>query len=305
MLSLYQYVDNAEWEELHYNQTEQLFNRKNKTYGAYHLRQIQSSVITLVLCSTIAVAGLAIFAKQYDWIGNANESVQLSEISDTTQFNLADFQQAPAPDPTVFNPQGENGDGQPAAEDGGTSPSEGKNPDANQTESPQKEAEEPKKKKSSSEQSIYEFEEELRRNTGGAAEREKILKEMEDRKKKREKEKQKQAVSGGNGAAVGSNAGAEGKTLASWNMNGRKPHLNNDDYIKIPGYLCGKGINVKVVVKVKVNSNGDVISAVSQSPAGTNPCCVEQAEKYAKKSRFEYASAAIQEGTITYTFQSQ
>ena len=69
--------------------------------------------------------------------------------------------------------------------------------------------------------------------------------------------------------------------------------------------MCGKGLNEKIVVKVKVHSNGDVYWAQSQAPADANPCCVEQAMNYAKKSRFEYAATPIQEGTITYYFKSQ
>jgi len=56
---------------------------------------------------------------------------------------------------------------------------------------------------------------------------------------------------------------------------------------------------------VKVNANGDVIYAKSTAPEGTNQCCVDKAEAYARKSRFEYASKSLQEGTITYTFKSQ
>lgn len=129
---------------------------------------------------------------------------------------------------------------------------------------------------------------------------------MEQRKKEREeKKKQQQKVDGGQGGNVGTNSGTQGKTLAEWNMNGRKPHQNNPDYIKIPGYMCGKGVNEKIIVQIRVNSNGDVYDAKSLAPDGANPCCVEQALKYAKKSRFEYSDKAIDVGTITYYFKAQ
>jgi hypothetical protein len=129
---------------------------------------------------------------------------------------------------------------------------------------------------------------------------------MARRKKEREeKKRQQQKVDGGIGGNVGTNSGTQGKTLAEWNMNGRSPYQKNPDYIKIPGYMCGKGVNEKIVVKIKVNSNGDVYYAQSMAPSSANPCCVEQALIYAKKSRFDYSEKPIEEGTITYYFKSQ
>lgn len=215
--------------------------------------------------------------------------------------------------PSAFNHQGNNGDNQPVAQNGSQSDEDGESerpqttsttpttPKENTSSSGQK-----PNKRTSAEQSIYDFERQLKESTGGNAERERIQKEWDERKRQREnKEKQKPAITGGNGGVAGTNSGVDGKTLVTWDLDGRKAHQNDDANVKIPGYTCGKGINAKVTVRVKVNANGDVIFAKSIAPEGTNPCCVDKAEAYAKKSRFEYASKSLQEGTITYTFKSQ
>lgn len=295
--SLYQYLDNAEWDELHTRNLETIFKHKNKSYGAYQNNKTQSSVLMYISFGVITVGVLAIYAKVIVNNYEGVDSMLLSEVSDTTQFSLSNqnIQETP---PSQFNFDGNNGDGQQQAQDGGERAEE--NPETTDNTTPVK----PEKK--SAEQSIYDFEKELYAKEGGAAEREKIQQEMDQRKKEREdKKRQQQKVEGGQGGKIGQNTGTQGKTLAEWNMNGRSPYQKNPDYIKIPGYMCGKGINEKIVVKVKVNSNGDVYYAQSMAPNTANPCCVEQALNYAKKSRFEYSEKPIEEGTITYYFKAQ
>ena len=124
-------------------------------------------------------------------------------------------------------------------------------------------------------------------------------------KEREEKKKQQQKIDGGQGGNVGTNNGTKGKNLAEYNLNGRKAFQDNDDYIKIPGYMCGKNVSEKIVVKVRVNSNGEVFDAKSLAPVDANQCCVQQAIIYAKKSRFEYSNKPIEEGTITYYFKPQ
>ncbi len=303
LFSLYQYVDNSEWEELQAKNFKTIFEHRNKKYGAYQMRSRQPVILMYITLGILVLGGISVYAKviinNYDGVS----SMTFSEVSDTTQFTLSNQNVEETP-PSQFNYQGENGDGLPQAKEGGEKREE--NPETTESSSSEAAAPKEKTKPKTPEQSIYDFEQELYAKEGGAAEREKILKDMEKRKKEREeKKKQQQRTDGGNGGNIGSNSGVQGKTLAEWNMNGRKPHQNNPDYIKIPGYMCGKGVNEKIVVKVKVNSNGDVYWAQSQAPEGANPCCVEQAINYAKKSRFEYAATPIQEGTITYYFKAQ
>jgi TonB family protein len=98
-----------------------------------------------------------------------------------------------------------------------------------------------------------------------------------------------------------------GSVMVDWSLSNRNPHQNNNWYVRNPGYTCGYGSSGKVVVKIYVNQNGDVSNAEVSSSSGANACMLEQAVKYAKKSRFNYASSApkLQEGTIIYTFVSQ
>jgi hypothetical protein len=302
VFSLYQYIENAEWEALRKTCHNIIFAERNKKYGAYHQKNRESVILTYVLIGASAFAALAIYTKTIVDNYDGSNAMVFSEVSDTTTFSLNNQNVEETP-PSQFNFNGENGDGMPQAKDGQQTPSDTENPEP--SESRPKNQDVPKQSKNP-EQSIYDFEKELYAKEGGAAEREKIQKEMEKRQREREeKKKQQQKVDGGQGGNVGSNSGTQGKNLAEWNLNGRKPLQGNPDYIKIPGYMCGKGITEKIVVKVRVNSNGDVFDAKSMAPATANPCCVEQALSYAKKSRFEYSSKPIEEGTITYYFKPQ
>lgn len=300
--SLYQYIENSEWEAFSESNLETIYKNRNKSYGAFQLRKSSSVILTYATIGALAVGLVSVYAKVIvDNLGGESAMV-FSEVSDTTQFSLSNqnIQETP---PSQFNYNGENGDGLPQAKDGGETPSE----------TPETTEDTPKhqsktEKKTTAEQSIYDFEKELYAKEGGTAERQKILDEMEKRKLEREEKKRKeqqQKVQGGNGGNIGTNSGTQGKTLAEWNLNGRKPYQNNPDFIKIPGYMCGKGVNEKIVVKVKVNSNGNVYFAQSLAPDNANPCCVEQALIYAKKSRFEFSEKPIEEGTITYYFKAQ
>lgn len=301
IFSLYQYVENADWVALKETTQRIIFENRNKRYGIYKATQKQPAVLSFILIVLIALAILAVYTKTIINNYEGVNAMTFSEVSDTTVFSLNNQNIEELP-PSVFNYQGENGDGMPQAKEGQEAPSDSDREHPSDH-SPSKQE---KKQATSPEQSIYDFEKELYANTGGQQEREKILKEMEQRKKEREeKKKQQQKVDGGNGGNVGSNSGTQGKTLAEWNLNGRKPYQSNPDYIKIPGYMCGKGVNEKIVVKIRVNSNGNVYDAKSLAPSGANPCCVEQALNYAKKSRFEYSSKPIEEGTITYYFKAQ
>lgn len=299
IFSLYQYVDNSEWEEFHAKNFKTIFEHRNKRYGAYQIRNRQPVIMMYVLLGAVLLGAASVYTKMIVNNYEGLNAMTFSDVSDTTQFTLNNQNVEETP-PSQFNYQGENGDGLPEAKDGGERREDNPETDENSSKP------EPKPEPKNPEESIQDFEKQQFEMTGGAAEREKIQKDMEKRKKEREENKrQQQKQEGGNGGNIGSNTGTQGKTLAEWNMNGRQPHQKNPDYIKIPGYMCGRGVNEKIVVKVKVNSNGDVYWAQSQAPEGANPCCVEQAINYAKKSRFDYSQKPIDEGTITYFFKSQ
>jgi hypothetical protein len=303
IFSLYQYVDNSEWEEFHAKNFKTIFEHRNKRYGAYQARIRQPIIMTYVLLGAVGLGIGSVYTKTIiDNYEGLNE-MSFSEVSDTTQFSLNNQNVEETP-PEQFNYEGQNGDGLPEAKEGGEIRED--RPETTEASSESSQPKQEQSKKQSTEESVFDFEKKQFELAGGAAEREKIQKEMDKRKKEREeKKRQQQKVEGGNGGNVGTNSGTSGKNLAEWNVNGRKPLQNNPDYIKVPGYMCGRSITEKIVVKVKVNSNGDVYWAQSQAPEGANPCCVEQALNYAKKSRFEYSEKPIEEGTITYYFKPQ
>ncbi|WP_430403888.1 hypothetical protein [Fluviicola sp.] len=302
IFSLYQYVDNSEWEEFHAKNFKTIFEHRNKRYGAYQIRNRQPAIMSYVLLGLVLVGVIAVYAKTIVDNYEGLNAMTFSDVSDTTQFTLSNQNVEETP-PSQFNYQGENGDGLPEAKDGGEKRED--NPESTEPSSkPQPKPEQTKPR--TPEESIQDFEKKQFEMAGGAAEREKIQKEMEKRQKEREeKKRQQQKQEGGNGGNIGNKSGKQGKNLAEWDVNGRKPLQDNPDYIKIPGYMCGRSVTATIVVKVKVNSNGDVYWAQSLAPADANPCCVEQALNYAKKSRFEYSEKPIEEGTITYSFKPQ
>ncbi|MGW9684229.1 hypothetical protein [Flagellimonas sp. 2504JD1-5] len=72
-----------------------------------------------------------------------------------------------------------------------------------------------------------------------------------------------------------------------------------------PIYTCIEG--GKVVVNIKVDSNGYVLEASfnDKSSGTSNGCLVDNAIAYAYKARFSADTKASQIGTITYLFQSK
>lgn len=165
------------------------------------------------------------------------------------------------------------------------------------------------KNKSASEveQEVKDYEKKLFEEAGGKDQRKKIEQEMEERKRKEKenasnKKKEENTQKGGD-------TGFKGRTMVHWDLTNRTEYQNNEWWVRNPGYTCGPGMNGIVVVIIKVNQNGNVISAKydpSQS-SGAYGCMIEQAEKYAKLSRFNYSSSApaSQTGKIIYTFVSQ
>ena len=155
------------------------------------------------------------------------------------------------------------------------------------------------------EQAVKDYEKRLYEETGGEAKRKAIQKEMDERKKQNANKltstsKESTTSQGGNKAAAGS-------VMVDWSLSGRTAHQNNNWYVRNPGYTCGYGSSGKVSVQIVVNQNGDVVSANATGSASANDCMVQQALKYAKLSRFNYASSApkTQTGTIVYTFVGQ
>ena len=154
------------------------------------------------------------------------------------------------------------------------------------------------------EQEVKNFEKQLFESAGGAKERERIKQEMENRKANQKASNQSpKNVS----TSAGGNTAYAGSVMVDWSLVGRSPHQNNNWYVRNPGYTCGHGSAGRITVKITVNQNGDVVSAIPTSTGTANGCMIEQALKYAKMSRFNFSGSApkSQEGIITYTFISQ
>ena len=154
------------------------------------------------------------------------------------------------------------------------------------------------------EQSVKDYEKSLYQANGGEQERDKILKESEQRKN----DLKKQApLKPENKESSGAKTVYAGNVMVEWSLAQRTAYQTNNWHVRNPGYTCGYGSSGKVTVQIKVNQNGNVIQAAVLSSSSANECMTQQALKYAKLSRFNYSNSAStgQVGTITYTFLSQ
>lgn len=157
-------------------------------------------------------------------------------------------------------------------------------------------------------QDATDYEKKMFDEAGGAAEREKIRTQIEARKE-REKEQAKQTNKGDKTSTTGKSNAAAGNVMVKFNVPKHTAHQGNDYYIRNPGYKCGVGSAGMVMIMVKVDQSGNVLSATydaSQS-YNANSCMISEAKKYASISRFNYAPTAAksQSGWISYTFISQ
>ncbi|MCR9172595.1 MAG: hypothetical protein NXI10_08895 [bacterium] len=152
-------------------------------------------------------------------------------------------------------------------------------------------------------QDIKALEAQMQQEAGGSAERAKLQRLIDQRK-----EEQKQAKESENNttpSTSGSDKKYAGYTMVEWDLDDRKAHNNNREAIRNPGYTCGDRANGVVVVDVKTNYNGNVISAKYNAArsTGATSCMIERAIQYAKMSRFEYSNKANEQtGYIKYTF---
>lgn len=91
--------------------------------------------------------------------------------------------------------------------------------------------------------------------------------------------------------------GNNSKSTISFSLTDRKKV-----YIPIPIYLCE--VDGKIVVTIKVNSQGSVTDAyLNTSSTSNNECLIEHAVEYAKQSQFSTdTSKQNQIGTITFYF---
>lgn len=152
-------------------------------------------------------------------------------------------------------------------------------------------------------QDIKALEAQMKSEAGGSAERAKLQRLIDQRKEQQILAQQTENNS--TPTSNGSDKKYGGFTMVEWDLDDRMAHNNNSEAIRNPGYTCDDKRNGVVVVDVKTNHNGNVISAKynpSRSQGASN-CMIQQAVKYAKLSRFEYSTkASEQTGYIKYTF---
>ncbi len=149
---------------------------------------------------------------------------------------------------------------------------------------------------------IKKMEQEMYEEAGGEKTRAEIRAEMEEKRRELENQSKNQPVQ------VSQNTGNKkysGNVMVEWEL--REPHQGNSWFVRNPGYTCGYGSSGRVVVLIKVNQNGNVVSATydASRSISANSCMIREAIKYAKKSRFKYSSQKTQSGWISYTFVSQ
>lgn len=150
------------------------------------------------------------------------------------------------------------------------------------------------------------YEQELFEESGGKKEREKILKDHDQKKQNKPKSDANTTPNGNNNN--GESKQFNGDVMVEWRLDGRTAFENNNWWVRNPGYTCGYGASGKVVIKISVDQSGKVLQAVydANASSGANPCMIEQAQLYAKKSKFNYMESAKQQaGVIIYRFISQ
>ena len=100
--------------------------------------------------------------------------------------------------------------------------------------------------------------------------------------------------------AAGERTIYRGPTTVSYELVGRR-----HTWMPAPVYKCRSGGTI--VVNIVVNGNGYVIAAeINKSKSDSeDPCLVSAAKRDAERSRFNEASLARQQGSITYIFQPQ
>lgn len=154
------------------------------------------------------------------------------------------------------------------------------------------------------ENDVRNLEKQFYNDAGGDAERKKIQEQMDARKN----DPKQTSTNPNNTSQSGSDNKYGGNTMVDFSLTSRNPFQNNTWYVRNPGYTCGYGSGV-IVVDIKVNQNGNVISAELNAgkSSGGNECMINKALEYAKKSRFNYSGSApkTQSGWIKYTFVSQ
>ncbi len=304
-VSLYNYFDSINLNQLtstiHNND---LFDHRNKKYGAYAVRKSYNTIMLLILSGTVALFGLTMGA-QYGFGSGRNDLKEITkktEFLDTTLLSLYEppKDEVPTlpPSYSIKSSQGSGGENQADQEEQeetkeSTTGKETENPDKPVTKSTK-----PKSNDADINKMDAHVDDVLSEAKARAA----------ARQAKKEKEKQDALTKQGvNNKGSNGNEGSKPKTKKSnkFDLEGRTPFNDDDWYLQNPAYLCGKGVAGSITVKIKVDGGGKVTYVEALNASGIDDCIVRNAEKYAKNARFNSSSKSSQEGTITYYYQAQ
>lgn len=156
--------------------------------------------------------------------------------------------------------------------------------------------------------SAKDYEQKLFEEAGGRKEREKIMKEMEARKSSKSNQSNSTSSKSNETSQYGKQNQYAGNVMVDFSVPGRTAFEGNNWYVRNPGYTCGRGSGT-VYISISVNQSGSVSRATYEPSKSKNAsaCMIEQAEKYAKISRFNYSGNAPSQvtGYIIYQFVSQ
>jgi len=312
-VSLYDFFVAREWHEVTYSEDASLSPAlKERHRRANDIRKTYNRVMLLIVAGLLAFAVSAIYVNET--FGSGMNAVLPRPKFDTIQMSL----EAPPLQPIETLPESyklegnssRNSHAQEAqkAEEGKVQPTDPDNP-ADPSSNPDKSkpdkttvtppVTQPKSKKNpnlnASDQAWVEQaerqQEELHERTRQRAFKREQTRLLEEQKRQ----------NGNKPTKIEQPTSKSGTADVDWNHSWRKAFQNNDDNLRSPKYMCQPGVSGKVIIKVKVNSNGNVISAVSLT-SGVDQCLIETAIAYAYKSRFEPSSKASDEGNVTYTY---
>jgi hypothetical protein len=305
-VSLFNYFDSKDLKKL----TVTAFAQRNKKYGAYTMSRDYGHIMLVIVASLSVICVFSIGTQKDFWMGGELPEMK-QQYFDTITLSLDTPPEELEPTlPPSYTIKSEEGSGGQEAADQEAKEEVKKTPDSPDTprkEQPQKETQEPQKE--TPEKIITDPRDpEYYRNAGSKAiadakARADARKQKEEQRRQDAMKRQGQDVKGQNGQE-----GSVPKTqpMVDFSLSGRTPYNNDDYWVRNPGYTCGKGEGGTVIVAIKVNSNGNVIDAV---PTGNHKsldqCIVQRAIEYAKMSRFNASSKAVQEGTITYKYKPQ
>lgn len=165
-------------------------------------------------------------------------------------------------------------------------------------------AQTPNGSNANAEQAARDFEAEVFAQTGGAQTRAQIIEQSNKRIAQIKQQSQQQHSNAPNtNAKPNQYAGA---VMVDFSVNDRTAFEGNTWYVRNPGYTCGFNASGLVFINVEVSAAGRVteVTYVASKSRNASPCMIEQAKKYAQKSRFSSGGGPTS-GWISYQFEGQ